>query len=173
MVQVLRKMPSDGGAATAKCQMLAAILQTWLVQAQHELTNMVEESTSPSTALWPWPWRKEILFLLKLWNSFLGVNCGDNLQSGRMQWQWLMTRLAERGRVAKLPSYDISSRFEKSKWRPWRPFHAEESDACQQSGSNAEDDGVFSCCLLGTGTRHKICQECQAIATKRSRSQDH
>ena len=49
MVQVLRKMPSDGGAATAKCQMLAAILQTWLVQAQHELTNMVEESTSPST----------------------------------------------------------------------------------------------------------------------------
>ncbi len=128
---------------------------------------------APHLALWPWPWRKEILFLLKLWNSFLGVNCGDNLQSGRMQWQWLMTRLAEHGRVAKLPSYDISSRFEKSKWRPWRPFHAEESDACQQSGSNAEDDGVFSCCLLGTGTRHKICQECQAIATKRSRSQDH
>ena len=71
----------------------------------------------------------------------------------------IVTRLAEHGRVGKLLSHDISSRFENSKWRPW-PFHDEESDSCQQSDSNAEDDGVFSSCFLGAGTRHKICQEC-------------
>ena len=63
-----------------------AVLQTWLVQAQHGLTNMVEESTSPSTVTVTLTERER--FLLKLWNSLLGVDSGDHLQSGRMQWQW-------------------------------------------------------------------------------------